>query len=76
MDTTREAEVTAYLDRVDRAVRLAAAGKLAGGHWELVAGLRRAQALSRTGTVWAETLVVRYRVAIDSYCRRYGVRLS
>jgi hypothetical protein len=73
MSATREAEVQAFLDRVDRAVVLARSGKLAGGHWELVAGLRRARFLCRQAP-WALTLAARYQIAIESYCERYGVR--
>ncbi|HEU4753815.1 MAG TPA: hypothetical protein VFU47_11965 [Armatimonadota bacterium] len=69
-------EVRTLLDHVDRAVRLARAGAYAEGHAELLAGLQRAQRLRRHGREWAAVLVTRYRIAVDSYCDRYGVPLS
>ena len=76
MESIPPFEVERLLDCVDRAVRLARGGALAAGHAELEAGFRRAMRDRSRGSVWAPVLVHRYRVALDSYCERYGVRLS
>jgi hypothetical protein len=64
------------LNTVESAARYAAAGQLVDGHAELLYGLRRAQTLHTHGSDWADTLAARYRMAVDGYCERFGVRLD
>jgi hypothetical protein len=46
------------------------------GHAELVYGLERARVIEAEGEAWAVTLGTRYRMAVENYCERFGVRME
>jgi hypothetical protein len=59
-----------------RALELAESGSMADGYTLLLAGLRRAERTKVEGEVWAIGLVRIYRLALENYTWRFGLRLA
>ena len=72
---TPDLEWSILVNATLEAMRLAAAGDLVDGHDELVRGMRRAEQLVARGEAGPE-LVLRWQLAIDGYCGRWGVPLA
>ena len=58
------------------AIDLADEGRLVDGLSLLTAGLRRAEALKNAGEPWAEGLIQRYQMTLETYIGSYGVRME
>ena len=69
-------EAELLLNTVETALRYAREGQLVEGHAELVYGLERAWVVAEGGEDWAVTLSTRYRIAVENYCERFGVRMG
>jgi hypothetical protein len=69
-------EIDTLTMTVTDAVDFAAEGKVADGYAALVWGLHRAEEMVEEGEPWREELRDRWRVAVENYCRRYGVAFA
>jgi hypothetical protein len=69
-------EIDTLTMTVTDAIDLAAEGKVADGYACLTWGLHRAEDIAEEGIELGEELVSRWRLACESYCRRYGVPLE
>jgi hypothetical protein len=66
-------EINTLILTVTEAVDLALAGEIADGYQALLAGLHRAEEIAEEGEPCAEELVARWRRALDTYAKRWGV---
>jgi len=71
-----EAELNAFLLTVTEAADLGSAGEALNGYRCLLGGIERAEELPEDGEPWAAELVTRYRLALDRYGERWGLRVE
>jgi hypothetical protein len=50
--------------------------KEADGYACLARGLHRAEEMVQEGEPWAQELTDRWRLAVENYCARYGVKFE